>query len=248
MTRRRVTRGVARAAGVLLVLLTLGCASSGTPVVAGAGTAALEISPEAERRAARLLEQAGRIEPRLTALLEAGAERLDVHLYGLENRVKSRESLERKIQTRMLEEGLAADEVEIDDVVRYTVLLDDEPPGDFNDTTADILQRADSRGHEILRVKNYWPSGDTYSGVNCVVRSPEGFHWELQFHTIGSLAAKNEGHALYEELRLPTTTLTRQREIFDRLAERWSWVRIPAGVLTERSLHPREEIILHDRP
>ncbi len=239
--------------GVLLALGCAGASASPPASIATAPQAAAEpeefrISPEATAQADRLLEQASRVEPHLTTLLEVGAERLDVHLYGLQDRVKERDSLARKIQTQMLDSGLPADEVEISDVVRYTVLLDDHPAGDFDATAADILRRAADRGHEVMQVKNYWPAGDTYSGVNCVLRSPVGLLWELQFHTIGSLAAKDEGHHLYEELRLPTTPLDRKRELFDRLTERWSWVSVPEGVLVEHSLHEREEIILRSRP
>jgi hypothetical protein len=71
--------------------------------------------------------------------------------------------------------------------------------------------------------------------------------WELQFHTVGSLAAKEEGHDLYEEFRLPTTPVREKRRLFDEMVERWNWVRIPDGILEPSSVHPAEKIILRDR-
>jgi hypothetical protein len=148
----------------------------------------------------------------------------------------------------MLEDGLPAKEILISDVLRYTAVIHDQPPGAHNREVADILKRADELGYPVREVKNYWPAGDSYSGVNSILETPQGFLWELQFHTIGSLAAKDEGHHLYEIFRLPGTPVEERREIFDRLVERWDWVQIPEGILVEGSLHPAEQIILRDRP
>ncbi len=82
-----------------------------TVTVPAAAPQAPEISAEAAARADELLELGRTIEPDLTDWLVAGADRLDLHLYGLRHRVKSRASLERKIQTDMLSNGIPAEEV-----------------------------------------------------------------------------------------------------------------------------------------
>ncbi len=233
---------------LLSPFLLAACASAPTTLSPPQEGAPLEISAEASARAAELREQGLTLEPELTALLILGADRRDLWLHGLNYRIKGRASLERKIQTGMLNEGLPADQIEISDVLRYTVVIHDQPPGAHNHEVADILKRADELGYPVREVKNYWPAGDTYSGVNSVLETPEGFLWELQFHTVGSLAAKDEGHHLYEAFRLPGTPVEKKREIFDQLVERWNWVQIPEGVLVEGSLHSTETIILRDRP
>lgn len=233
---------------LLTSILFAACASAPSAPPSPQERAPLEISAEASVRAAELHEQGIALEPQLTALLQLGAERRDLWLYGLNYRIKSRASLERKIQTGMLNEGLTADQLEISDVLRYTMVIHDQPPGAHNHEVADVLKRADELGYPVREVKNYWPAGDTYSGVNAVLETPEGFLWELQFHTVGSLAAKDEGHHLYETFRLPGTPVEKKREIFDQLVERWNWVQIPEGILVEGSLHSTEKIILRDRP
>jgi hypothetical protein len=195
-----------------------------------------------------LLEAAAAAEPSMTALVVAGADALDLELYGLEHRLKTRPSLERKIQTAMSTEGLSAEDVVISDTLRYTVLLHDEPPGSYDATVAGLLSRAEVAGFEVVEVKNYWPEGDTYSGVNAVLVTCDGLLWEVQFHTVGSLAARLEGHELYEIFRLPTTRLAEKRRIFDVLRARWQWVQVPDGVLVPGSLHETESVILRERP
>jgi len=228
-------------------LFASGCTS--VPGSLSAPTAeALAISPEASARADELLAIATEIEPELTDLMVEGANRLEVQLYGLRFRVKSKASLERKIWMQMLRDGSRAADVVIDDVLRYTVLIEDDPPGRYDAAVADILRRADARGFSVERVKNYWPRGDTYSGINSVLSTPSGLPWELQFHTIGSLAAAQEGHELYEQFRLPTTPTKEKRRLFDRMVERWSWVIVPQGILEPHSVHAKEEIILRERP
>ena len=110
------------------------------------------------------------------------------------------------------------------------------------------MRSLESQGHQVRLVKNYWPQGDTYAGLNCVLALPDGFLWELQFHTIGSLAAIEEGHDLYEILRLPGTPLTEKQRLFDQLTTRWNWVRIPDGILEPQSVHPKEILRTHRRP
>lgn len=228
-------------------LFAFGCTSVPAPLSAPTPDA-LAVSPEASTRADELLAVATEIEPELTSLLTEGADRLDIQLYGLRFRVKSKSSLERKIQTHMRRDGTRAADVVIDDVLRYTALIEDDPPGRYDAAVADILRRADARGFAVERVKNYWPRGDTYSGINCVLSTPNGLLWELQFHTVGSLAAAQEGHHLYERFRLPTTPIRERRRLFDRMVDRWSWVIVPQGILEPHSVHAKEEIIRRERP
>jgi hypothetical protein len=106
----------------------------------------------------------------------------------------------------------------------------------------------EKEAHVVIQVKNYWPKGDDYSGVNVTLRSPDDFFWEVQFHTLGSLAAREEGHPLYERIRLPETPITERRSLFDRLVARWDWVAIPKDILRDGALHEEEVILLLPRP
>lgn len=179
-------RPTPRTVGVLFVPLALGlglatgCASRPSPATtpAAAEAAPLAISDGAWARADGLLGVATTVEPDLTALLVSGAARLDVHLRGLEFRVKSRDSLARKIQTEMLASGRPADEIEINDVLRYTVLLDDRPAGDYKATAAEILRRADEQGEKFSALLTTAEGGSAWTlahpeyGVVLPVRPP----------------------------------------------------------------------------
>lgn len=179
------------------------------------------------------------ITPALTYLTrERGGE-----LEGLENRLKSRSSLTRKLSTRTAEyPDTLLERMLVEDAIRYTIVIEDQPQGHHDRSIHEILAILSGVGHEIGWVKNYWPPGDDYSGVNCVLRAPNGTFWELQFHTPQSLAAKQQTHELYEEYRLDSTPLERKRELFETMTEVWKTVPVPVGILESGSLHASEQI------
>jgi len=234
---------------LLCVLASLiACHSSRDPS-GGEGTQELRIAPESQTHAEALHQGAKEREPDLTRLLQTLARDHGASLHGLEHRLKSVESLARKIQTDVeLGKATLPANVVIEDALRYTMLIWDDPRGRYDKVTRTVLRELESRGHQVRLVKNYWPRGDTYAGLNCVLAFADGFHWELQFHTPGSLAAVQEGHDLYEILRLPGTPLTERQRLFDRLTTRWNWVLIPKGILEPKSVHAKEVLRAHKRP
>ena len=140
------------------------------------------------------------------------------------------------------------EDVRINDALRYTVLVDDEPPGTYVDTLRRVLGKLEAIQHRVEEVKNYWPTGDNYSGVNCVLIAPSGLYWELQFHTRSSKETNSENRAMYEELRLVNTPIKRKRKLFDQMTQAWDTVKVPKEALVNKSLHPKEEIITRSRP
>ena len=81
-----------------------------------------------------------------------------------------------------------------------------------------------------------------------MLRTSDGLLWELQFHTLDSLAARKEGHILDERMRRVETPVDEQRRLFDELADRWDWVPVPDHVLEPQSLHELEDIEKRPRP
>lgn len=202
-------------------------------------------------RAREYQRQARTLEPSVTSQLQKLANERGGALVGLEHRFKSEASLHRKITDRLAAESLApsaAAEVVIDDALRYTMVIDDQPAGRYTDAVRATLAELEKAGHKIERVKNYWPSGDNYSGVNVVLKGLSGLVWELQFHTSDSKRIQDEYHGHYRELRARTTSPERKRELYDQMAAPWEKVAIPERVLTEKSLHDSEEIIKRPRP
>jgi hypothetical protein len=130
----------------------------------------------------------------------------------------------------------------IEDLLRFTIRIDDTPPGHYVHSIRQILLELERQGYKVIVVKNYWPPEDDYSGVNTVMLNSEGLRWELQFHTSSSLAAKEEGHVLYERMRSLDTPVETQRELFEELADRWDEVPMPNRVLEPQALHESEVI------
>ena len=216
-----------------------------TLILATACATAPGSTGDVSSRADHYLACARAVEPSVTPLLADIADQNGGDLAGLEHRFKTRGSLERKIASAMNDQpGLRALEVEIDDALRYTVRVDDTPPGHHVRVVREILAAFEGRGHRVVKVKNYWPGGDTYSGVNSILKAPGGLLWELQFHTPASFAVKSETHSMYELYRLPETDRAKRRVLFAEMAALWFSVPIPAGILRPHALHSLDEVIL----
>ena len=219
-----------------------GQASSGQASSGQASSAEASINALADA-----LELAAREdEPSVTAVLQELAQNGSGELVGLEHRLKKRTSIIRKIRLQV-GEGDASDVV-ISDALRYTMRIEDAPKGNHVKTIVRVIAALEAKGHRILKLKNYWPKGDNYSGVNSVLVAPSGLQWELQFHTADSLRTQKATRDAYEELRQATTSVERKRELFDTMSSSWDEVQVPADVLDPKSLHETEQIIQHPRP
>ncbi|MBL4634255.1 MAG: hypothetical protein JKY56_10295 [Kofleriaceae bacterium] len=193
-----------------------------------------------------LLLHAKQDEPLVTPMLQELAKAANGELVGLQHRLKKRSSMIRKIRVKSKNRPLA--DVAISDALRYTMRIEDDPDGLHVRTIIDVVATLESKGHQVVKLKNYWPKGDNYSGVNSVLRSPSGLLWELQFHTSDSLRIQKATRDSYEELRQATTPISRKRELFDQMSAFWEDVEIPDNALKPHLMHPTEQIILHPRP
>lgn len=204
---------------------------------------------EVERLADDLLARARTHEGPVSALLGQLASEVGGRLAGFEHRLKTRTSLLRKMHQLLHENpGWTPADVPINDALRYTIEVDDEPPGRHAEAIRAAFARLETAGHRVLRVKNYWPRGDNYSGVNSVLIAPDGLEWELQFHTAESFRIKMRDYRLYEELREVETAPARKRQLYFLLAAPWNDVPVPQHMLDPKALHRTEEIILRPPP
>ncbi len=208
-----------------------------------------QVQQEIMDHADEILRDAAEAERWITPLLEYLTEVRAGRLEGLEHRLKGRESLIRKIYTRWnRDRSVLPGDIKIDDSVRYLLVVNDSPPGHCDKSIQEILAIMEGIGHEVMLIKNYWPRGDDYSGINGVLRAPNGTLWELQFHTDRSLEAKDRVHPIYEVYRLPNTSQKTKRDLYHQMTEIWEQVPIPDGILEPISLHPKEEIIQNPTP
>jgi len=210
-----------------------------TSGVGGAGLgASLGSSGDAAAAASARLhatasKHVGEITGDVQASVPEGAE-----LVGLHNALKKPESLERKIRTDAITEGISPDKAaaKISDSVRFTQI---SPP---NRMAADANQTLDGlrgKGYDVSRVKNTWQntSGNPYQGINAKVRHRSGLEVEMQFHTPESLEVKNRIHKVYEKQRTMTTgwgTSPEWTALNDQMTELSAGLTVPKDVHTVR--------------
>jgi ribosomal protein S18 acetylase RimI-like enzyme len=169
-------------------------------------------SAEAVAEAKRIRERALAVEPKVTELMKVIQENAGGEFVQLEQRVKSTDSLARKIDGDAVTEfdgdrSRAADAVS--DAVRYTLKVGDENYAQSLDSTVKALEAAGF----TLRVKNFWQSGDPYDGVNIKARK-DGIEVEIQLHTPSSFAHKEgEGgtHPIYKKYQVELNDSAREK-------------------------------------
>jgi hypothetical protein len=182
-----------------------------------------ERTPEAIKAAQRIREKAERAEPVITELMVNLAEKsggqfavLVDGTNSLEQRVKSTESLARKIDGDAEKKyggdrEKAADNIY--DAVRYTLNVDDNK---YTDNLERTVKTLEATGWKIDETKNFWQQGDPYDGVNMKV-SKDGVKVELQLHTPKSFEIKEvKLHKDYETYRESKNNTERQ-SLWDKM-------------------------------
>jgi hypothetical protein len=230
-------------------VLAAGLLLSACPGPAPQRRAKTSSTPGVNARVEQLLAQARAQEPTVSALLRKVAAEHDGTLVGFSHRLKTRRSMTRKIKL-ILSQGKAktAAEVILNDALRYTVQVADNPAGRYVATIKTSMSRLQKLGHRLIKLKNYWPRGDNYSGVNSVLLAPSKLRWELQFHTPASYKAQKATRAQYEKLRARATPLADKRALFDAMAKIWDSVPLPEGVLATKGFHPAAQLRTLSRP
>ncbi|MEU8437616.1 ATP nucleotide 3'-pyrophosphokinase [Streptomyces sp. NPDC029216] len=220
-------------ATALTAALALG---AGTAVAAGPadegwkgeGGLALNAADNAEVDAyadrAKRAEEAIGTDVRAAALV-SGAE-----LIGYEHRLKSPDSLKRKVATSLKEHpGQTVDAAlaGLTDAVRYTLQW---PDGTYTEGVAAASAVLSAWGNDNTKWSNTWGRSSGYKGLNTGWRAPRsGQLFEVQFHTPASKHAQEVTHLLYEEQRLPSTTPARKRELQARQDAEFAAVPVPRG-------------------
>lgn len=158
------------------------------------------LSDDVIEAAQRIRADAAAAEPEVTRDMIDFANAHGGRMEGLDFRLKSEQSLARKIADRVQSNGGDpwAEAQKLSDVTRYTMTF---PTAIYAQSVAQTVADLSLLGYQ-LRIKNYWQQGDPYQGINVALTAPTGQKIELQFHTPESLAVK-EGdlHKLYEIFR-----------------------------------------------
>ena len=196
-----------------------------------------------------LRDRALALEGQMTSLLHDVAKAHFARLEGENYRLKTGESLERKLKERLrrlLERHrshrlyyprLADVFYEVDDALRYTMVVCAK---DYAQTTEAVLRTLEDRLKETCPYFNYWTEGSTYRGINAFIKC-DGFTFELQFHTPESWQLKQEAsHEIYEGFRaLPPGRA--KLVLYEHMKGLWNHVPIPPGMQTLKGPQPMRD-------
>jgi hypothetical protein len=186
-------------------------------------------SKEAVAEAERIRQRALAVEPKVTELMKTIQENSGGEFVQLDQRVKSTDSLARKIDSDAVTEfdgdrSRAADAVS--DAVRYTLKVGDENYAQSLDSTIKALEASGFK----LRVKNFWQSGDPYDGVNIKAKK-DGVEVEIQLHTRSSFAHKEGAggtHPIYKAYQVELNDSKRE-SMWNQMVEIAKGVTRPAN-------------------
>ena len=204
----------------------------------GSLTTAGKAHHASNKHADKLHTKAKSAEPRITADVRDAVKSTSAKMYGLKNRLKTKQSLARKIETDAYNDDISLEESasKVKDSVRYTAL---SPDKDFTKNYFAIKKSLEDKGYTETRCKNYF---DLYNqgkvkhkSVQSVFKSPDGQVFELQFHTPSSQNAKNKKVPLYEEARKPGIDNARLSEIEVKMNDLAKTVFTPPNVYSIKS-------------
>ena len=191
--------------------------------------------PLARGKARELINKAKQVEPRVTRVVQSLAFSRRGKMKGLEYRLKSEESLARKLRDKALASdkdpatAIQAEAATIRDALRYTIIL--APDQSYGHLFGEISESMKLFNYKADLRKDYWLKGKTYKGINLTFLTddapPVGF--EVQLHTEASFDTKQLNHHEYEEEREAATTPKRRAELNEIMAERWVPVAVPEG-------------------
>ncbi|WP_031173918.1 ATP nucleotide 3'-pyrophosphokinase [Streptomyces durhamensis] len=182
------------------------------------------------RKVDAYLAHAGAAERSISPEVRAVATLSHAVLVGFDSRLKSPDSLKRKVATDLKEHlGRNAADVlaRLSDAVRYTL----QWPDNRTVTGVTIASQALSAwGNDTTKWSNTWGREKGYKGLNTAWRAHGSLQlFEVQFHTPSSKWAQEVTHKLYEEERLPSTNPERKKELQDQQDAIFAAVPVPDG-------------------
>jgi hypothetical protein len=176
----------------------------------------------------KIYEKASAVEPEITNIMEVISNKLGANLTGLEYKLKTVDSLNRKILDVANEKfngdlKMAAEN--ISDAVRYTMLTNSSK---YMETVNSAVATLKRKGYSAV-VKNTWKPNSAYKGINVALVSPSGQRLELQFHTAKSLSVKGKIHPMYEEWRVLDPNSSKAETLMSEMIKLSSSLVTPPG-------------------
>lgn len=174
-------------------------------------------------RSLRLLEQVVAVEPNITAqFLEALPPTASP--YQLAKRVKSPESLARKIRDWTDSER----RFPVDDLLRYTVLT--ETPDELVAATRHTVNQLGDHGWRVTYAVQSYTDGSRYKGIHAYAAVPGLPQTEVQFHSVASATIKDLTTRWYEIERSATATPEERAAARQQCVDLSATLRPPKGI------------------
>lgn len=194
--------------------------------------------------AEKIFQDARKRSERITNDVQSAAKKSGGKLYGLENKLKTSDSIERKLTKKMTEDEISLTDAanRIKDAVRYTVIA---PTDEYVKMYNDFRDQLSAKGYRETNCKNYFSlfnKGEVkHKAVQSNFMTDDGYEFEVQFHTPESQDAKNKKIPLYNERRSLGISESRKRELENQMEKLAQNVPDPKGIETITSFDDRLE-------
>lgn len=185
--------------------------------------------PSVDGAADEIYNRASAKEPKITYDMKHSK----AHLYGLEHKLKTKESIKRKLEKEISEENKSLPEASQDlkDALRYTTISETES---FVDNYNKFKKYMEEKNYKEVRCKNYFQLFNEgkvkHKSVQCIFEDKDGYKFEIQFQTPESQKAKDLKVPLYEERRKVGIDAKRAEELEKQMERLALAVRTPPGI------------------
>lgn len=174
----------------------------------------------------------------ITPDVEAAARQAGGKMHGLENKLKTVESINRKLNKKISEKGMSLTDAanSIKDASRYTVISSTD---EFVNTYNKFKLNMEKKGYTETSCDNYFDKfnkGEVkHKAVQSNFADKDGYEFEVQFHTPESQDAKDKKLPLYNERRKIDISDSRAKELERQMEDLALKVPDPIGIETIQS-------------
>lgn len=182
--------------------------------------------------------KAKKVEPKITKDVTSIIRKTGAKVYGLKNRLKTKDSIARKIHDDSKNSGETINKAanSIKDAIRYTVLSKDD---DYVSNYNTIKKSLEDLGYSEIRCRNYFDKyrkgKADHKQITSVFSDKDKNTFEIQFQTPSSIKVKEAKTPLYEEVRRTGVTEKRRSEIVSQMNNLAKQVNTPKNVYSIRS-------------
>ena len=188
---------------------------------------------KSDKLASSIYNNSIRLEPKITKDVSAAIKNSGAEIYGLDHKLKTKESLSRKISTDSKEKNISLNKAAkaINDAIRYTSIANDN---NYVSSYYSVNRKLQNKGYTEIKCKNYfnlYKQGKAkHKQITSVFSDKHGNVFEIQFQTPSSIKAKELKTPLYEEARRSGISASRKKQLIKQMERLSEKVNDPRGV------------------